>query len=57
MICPAARTCRWHNKVATWLRTGQVARIRAEQDIVRVLLTRAWRGCRCGLAQQVRAAL
>ena len=57
MICPAARTCRWHNKAALWLRTGQVARIREEKDVLLVLLTRAWRGCTCGLARKVRAVL
>ena len=57
MTCPAARTCRWHNKAALWLRTGQVARIREEKDVLLVLLTRAWRGCTCGLARKVRAVL
>jgi hypothetical protein len=55
--CPVELSCRWHNKVATWLRTGQTARIKQEKDVLLVLLTRAWRGCRCGLAQKVRAAL
>ena len=55
--CPAAASCRWHNKALAWLQSGQAARIREEKDILLVLLTRAWRGCTCGLAARVRALL
>jgi hypothetical protein len=57
MKCPAAQTCRWHSKAATWLQTGQTQRIRQEKDILLVLLTRAWRGCTCGLARRIRDLL
>jgi hypothetical protein len=55
--CPAAASCQWHNKVLMWLRLGKHDRIREEKDIIIVLLTRAWRGCTCGLPQRVRALL
>lgn len=55
--CPAAATCQWHNKVLTWVQSGQRERIRAERDILLLLMTRAWRGCTCGLPQKVRALL
>lgn len=57
MRCPAAQTCRWHAKAAAWLATGQVQRIKQEKDILLVLLTRAWRGCTCGLARRIRGLL
>jgi hypothetical protein len=55
--CPAAVTCRWHNRVAGLLRAGQVEQIRADKDVLLVLLGRAWRLCNCGLARRVRAVL
>lgn len=57
MKCPAAQTCRWHAKAANWVATGQVQRIKQEKDILLVLLTRAWRGCTCGLARRIRGLL
>ena len=55
--CPASRSCRWHDLAQAWLRMGQLHRIRDNQDILLVLLTRAWKGCTCGLDKKVRAAL
>jgi hypothetical protein len=55
--CPAAMSCQWHNRALAWVRAGNRERIRQERDILLVLLTRAWRGCTCGLAARVRALL
>jgi len=55
--CPAAASCQWHNKALAWVQSGQQDRIRKEKDILLVLLSRAWRGCTCGLAKRVRALL
>jgi hypothetical protein len=55
--CPVAASCRWHDLAKSWLRMGQFQRIRENKDILLVLLTRAWKGCTCGLDKRVRAAL
>lgn len=55
--CPVAGTCRWHERARVLLMSGQLERLRADKDILLTLLTRAWRGCTCGLARRVKAVL